>query len=101
MNMPNVEKVRKAFTMEELTVIAIDPLDELDYYLKSKVFKLNKSFLFLFNARVLSKKINIDSYPTTIIYDNKTKGILLYERGASFNYDKTMIDFLKRYIPQK
>jgi thiol-disulfide isomerase/thioredoxin len=97
-NMPNIEKIRKRFGREDLEIIAINSYDKLGSSIKDDIKKLNKTFLFLFDGKELANLLNINSYPTTIIYDNSSRKIILWHTGTGENFSDLISTFLKDYI---
>jgi thiol-disulfide isomerase/thioredoxin len=97
-NMRNVEGIRKKYKEEDLEIIAINTVDKLDDNMKETIRKLNFSFKFLFSGDSIAKALKIISYPTTIIYDNSSRKIILWHVGTGQEYVDQINIFLKDYI---
>jgi hypothetical protein len=96
--MKNLEKIRQTFTKDELEIVAVNTVDRTDSAMSDWIKNGNKTFQFLFEAFELSKKLQIEAYPTTFIYNTATKEIIFFHRGSSAKYADFITDFLRKRL---
>lgn len=100
MNMANLESVRKEFKESDLEIIAINTMDKLDSDIKKIIFKLNKSYTFLFNGFDLIRASGVSSYPFTVIYDNSARNIVFRRIGTGKDYTRHITEFIKKRLAE-
>lgn len=97
-NMKNIEKVRRSFDLKHLDVITINMADSMDNNLKKIIQKYNTSFIWLMGGKDLCKEVHTYAYPTTFIYETKTREIIFRNVGMSEDYAEKITDFLNKRI---
>lgn len=93
-NMKNIEILRKQFTRTELEIICVNETDSINKELKQLIKKYNYSFKFLFGKSELTKTLGIQNYPTTIIFDSKSKKIIHSTIGTGPQYAEELSNYI-------
>jgi len=101
LNMPNIQKIRGLYNESELAILAVNPFDLPTESIKKRMSAWPYTFPFFFNAGKISKKLNVNQFPTCILYDNQTKKIISRNIGFSSESVKELTDIIDNYNPKK
>ncbi len=94
-NIKRLNSIRDSFDVKFLEVIAVNDADILDSHMKRFIANYKPNHSLLFNGRYLRDELKVNAHPSTYIFNNKTRQVVFFRRGADKNYSEEIIAKLK------